>query len=769
VTGNAEVTTTGIRGVVGDRLPRVDGSEKVSGEFLYASDLHVAGMLHGRTLRSPYAHARIVELDIAPALAMSGVRAALTYDDVPGGRWHGMEIQDQPVLATDRVRYFGEPIAVVAAEDPETARRALEAIRVEYESLPAIVDVEAALHSPPIHDDPPRLDKWRSDERPNVVRSIVITHGDPDATGDVSVAGYYELGMQDQAFLGPEAGLAVPDGEGGIDLYVATQDVHHDQEQVAKCLGLPAPKVRVHLSGVGGAFGAREDLSVQVHAAMLALETGRAVRMVYDREESFVGHPHRHPARIWYEHRARADGTLVAIRARALFDGGAYASCSGAVTSVAASFACGPYRVPNALIDVASVYTNNPPCGAMRGFGATQMCFGYEAQMDRLAAALGMDPVEIRLRNALRRGDVLPFGQSLTTSLPVRETIEACARLEIPAPEALPREAIRLPGGAGNTTHGEGVRRGVGFALGFKNVHYSEGSDDTTAARVRLFAGVDGTVAAEVFSGAVEFGQGIVNVITQVVRTELGIDQVILSPPSTADRLTAGTTAAARTTWMTGGAVKECCDAIREELARRGGLLEPGEEIEIERIYRHPRTTPMDRETGQALGERLHVAFVCAAMRAVVEVDVELGLVRVVWLGVAQDAGRAINPIGVEGQIEGGAAQGLGLALMEEIQTEGGVIRNASFTDYLLPTMLDMPPVDMALVESPEAEAPYGLKGVSEGSMVVTTAAIAAAVRDATGLGLNRVPIRPEAIVEATPIPGPSVASQAPFPSLRGF
>jgi CO/xanthine dehydrogenase Mo-binding subunit len=457
--------------------------------------------------------------------------------------------------------------------------------------------------------------------------------------------------------------------------------------------------------------------------------------MVYNREESFVGHIHRHPARIWAEHRANRDGKLVSVRMRILLDGGAYASSSTAVTSNAASFAVGPYAVENALLEATCVYTNNPPCGAMRGFGAVQTCFAAEAQMDKLAAALEVDPVELRLRNALATGDSLPTGQRLTGSIPVAEVIRRCADLTPPEPEELPRDPLRLPGGSGNTTRGEGVRRGVGFAVGFKNICYSEGFDDYCAARVRLLE--DGS--AEVHCAAAEVGQGVSSVVLQVARTELGTDDVFLGPHTTATVESAGSASASRMTWMAAGAVREACRAALEERERRGGG-----EIDVERIYRHPRTTPLDPETGQVTGERAHVALACSAMRVVAEVDVELGLTRVVWIGTAQDVGKAVNPQAVHGQIEGGTAQGLGLALMEEIQTQDGVITNASFTDYLIPTTLDMPPVEAVLVEEPEPDAPYGLKGVGEPPTVVSTAAIVSALRDATGLELARVPVRPD-------------------------
>jgi CO/xanthine dehydrogenase Mo-binding subunit len=358
--------------------------------------------------------------------------------------------------------------------------------------------------------------------------------------------------------------------------------------------------------------------------------------------------------------------------------------------------------------------------------------------MDKLAAALEIDPVELRLLNALAPGDKLPTGQRITGSLPVAEVIRRCAELPLPEPEELPRDPIRLPGGAGNVGRGEGVKRGVGFAAGFKNLCYSEGYDDSCAARVRLFE--DGS--AEIHCAAAEVGQGVTNVILQVARTELGTDDVMLAPHSTAGVGSSGSASASRMTWMAAGAVQLACAAALEERERRGGA-----EVDVERIYRHPRTAPLDAASGQVTGAPAHVAFACAAMRVVVEVDVELGLTRVVWIGTAQDVGNAVNPQAVEGQIEGGTAQGLGLALMEEIQTRDGLITNASFTDYLIPTALDMPPVDSVLVEEPEPAAPYGVKGAGEPPTVVSTAAIVSALRDATGRELNRVPVKPDDIV----------------------
>ncbi|HVH52794.1 MAG TPA: molybdopterin cofactor-binding domain-containing protein, partial [Actinomycetota bacterium] len=482
-----------LRGGVGESVRRVDGVPKVKGEFAYGGDLWHDDMLFGHTLRSPHPHARIRSIDISEALAGAGVHALLLADDVPGKRTYGLEFADQPVLAADEVLYAGQPIAVVAAETPELARRAVARIAVDYEVLPPVTDMEEAL-SP----DAPKLREWG-----NVLRHVRVVHGDPDAEADVWVEGYYETGMQDQAALGLEAGLAVPAEDGGVDLFVSTQWLHVDRKQIAPCLGLPEEKVRLSLAGVGGAFGSREDLHMQIHACMLALHTGRPVRITYDRAESFLAHVHRHPSRVWMRTGASRDGRLVNVRARVLVDGGAFASSSTAVIGNATTFAAGPYEVPNALLEGTAVYTNNPPCGAMRGFGAPQVCFAFEAQMDKLAKALAIDPVELRLMNAVATGSVLPTGQVINGSAPVRELIERARAVPMP-PHEPPgiREPVTYPGGAGNVSRGESLKRGVGFAVGYKNVAYSEGFDDYHEARVTLSAGPEGPMA-EVHSAGV--------------------------------------------------------------------------------------------------------------------------------------------------------------------------------------------------------------------------------------------------------------------------
>ena len=756
---SAPVTREGVRDGVGADVLRPDGIPKVQGRFGFSSDLFAEGMLWGRTLRSPHPAARIRSIDTSAAEQIAGVQVVVTAADVPGKATYGLEHDDQPVFAADVIRYQGEPVAAVAADHPEVAWRAVQAIEVDYEPVDPLIDSEVAIDAEPIHPDG------------NVFRHLRIVHGHPDATADVIVEGSYEVGMQDQAFMGPESGMAIPDGDGGVDLYISTQWLHVDRDQVAACLGLDPAQVRLTLAGVGGAFGAREDVSLQVHVCLLALRTGRPVKMIYSREESFYGHVHRHPARMHYRHHADRDGTLVKVEARIVLDGGAYASSSTAVIANACAFAAGPYRVPHVYVEGWAVRTNNPPCGAMRGFGAVQSCFAHEAQMDKLAAALDMDPVQLRLSNVLAPGDTLPTGQVITGTAPVRECIQAAMRH--PLPDDVDGDPLQFPGGTGRTADREHIRRGVGFAVGFKNLMFSEGFDDYSTAAVRVERGPDGKPTATVHCAAAELGQGFVTLAQQIVRTELGVTRVQLRPADTAVG-SAGSSSASRQTWMSGGAVKAACEDVRERLlervAQQRGIEVRGARREVLELrhgviehvdagwtvsltdaladgpveqtheYHHPKTHPLDRD-GQG---DAHVSFVFAAHRAVVDVDSELGLVRVRQISTGQDVGKALNPLQVVGQIEGGIAQGVGLAVMEEIVVDGGRILNPSFTDYLIPTALDMPEVVATLIEQPEPGAPFGAKGVGEPPTISSTPAVMSAIRAATGLDLTRVPIRPD-------------------------
>lgn len=691
------------------------------------------------------------------------------------------------MLANGRVRHHGEPVALVAADHPETARRAAAKIKIDYRELPVVTDEASALA-----EGAPLIHEGRDDHHsghvphPNIVHRQPIIRGNVEEArkrADVIVEGEYTFGMQDQAFLGPESGLAVPSEDGGVDLYVATQWLHSDLKQIAPVLGLPEEKVRMTLSGVGGAFGGREDISMQIHACLLALATNKPVKIVYNRFESFFGHVHRHPAKLYYEHGATKDGKLTHMKCKIVLDGGAYASASPAVVGNASSLSVGPYVIEDVDIEAIALYTNNPPCGAMRGFGAVQACFAYEAQMDKLAAKLGMDPVEFRQLNAMEMGTIMPTGQVVDSPAPVAELLRRVKSRPLP-PERQWETAgegadVRaLPGGLSNTTHGEGVVRGVGYAVGIKNVGFSEGFDDYSTARVRLEV-INGEPVAMVHTAMAEVGQGGVTVHAQIARTELGVTQVTIHPADTQVG-SAGSTSASRQTYMTGGAVKNTCEAVREavlEIGRRkngsyhpawataellleggkvvtdGGevladiaeILEGEDAIDLELEFRHRPTVAFDLKTGQGDG---HVQYTFAAHRAVVEVDTELGLVKVVELATAQDVGKALNMLSVVGQIQGGTTQGLGVAIMEEIivDPKTAKVRNPSFTDYLIPTILDTPTIPVDVLELADPNAPYGLRGMGEAPTLSSTPAVLAAIRQATGLELNKTPIRPEAL-----------------------
>ncbi len=751
-----DTATTAKGHVIGTSAPRPDGVAKVRGDFAFSSDLWAEGMLWAHIVRSPHPSARIRSIDLNGAWQIAGVRAVITQDDVPGKKIFGLEHPDQPVFADGVVRYFGEAIAAIAADHPETARRAAEAIVVDYEVMTPLVDPEAAITADPIHPDG------------NVFRHLVIRHGDQSLVGEVQVEGTYEVGMQDQAFMGPESGLAIPDDDGqGVELYVSTQFLHSDLWQTAACLGLPDDKVRLTLAGVGGAFGGREDVSMHIHLALLALRTGRPVKIVYSRLESFLGHVHRHPARMWYRHHATSDGVLVRVEARLLFDGGAYASTSSAVLANGSCFSAGPYLVPSATIEGWAVRTNNPSCGAMRGFGAVQTCFGHESQMDKVADVLGIDRIDFRRRNALQSGDTIITGQRITGTLPVREVIDLIAAHPLPADTRSTDDMMARPGGAGRTADAEHVTRGVGFAVGWKNLMFSEGFDDYSTASCTVQNG-----QVSIKCACAEVGQGFVTLVQQIGRTEFGVDDVVVEPADTSIG-SAGSTSASRQTWMSGGSVKAACEEVRAQMiaavARASGVALEALELRDGRVrslngdvdlalaevedgrrfnavveFRHAPTSKLD-ENGQG---DAHVSFAVSAHRAVVDVDNGLGLIRVVEMAMSQDVGRILNPLQALGQFEGGTAQGVGLAVMEEIVLDNGKVRNPSFTDYLIPTALDMPPVVIAgIVEQPEPGAPYGAKGIGEPPTISSTPAIVAALRLATHHPLTRVPVRPDDIV----------------------
>ena len=742
-------------GTLGTNAHRPDGVAKVQGGFAFSSDMWSENMLWGATLRSPHPYAKIIAIDDSAALAIDGVECVVTAQDVPGNPYYGLIMSDQPVFAAigDTVRYCGEPIAAVAADHPETCKRALAAIKVVYEILTPVTNPQDCVSgiAPQIHP------------QGNVYRHQRIITGDQSIVGDVIVEGTYEIGMQDQAFLGLESALAIPDSGGeGLELYVATQWLHEDRKQIAACLNIPEDKIRLVLGGVGGAFGAREDISLQVHTCLLALKSGRPVRISYGREESFYGHVHRHPATIWMRHHADRNGKILKIESTMLFDGGAYCSTSPAVLINAITHTQGPYKCDNASVEGWAVRTNNPPCGAMRGFGVVQACFAHESQMEKLGVALGLSPVEIRLRNVMETGDRLITGQIMDSVAPVEQCIRETDAIAMPEPLSPNADIRQIPGGTGLTAQPGNIVRGVGWGVSMKNLMYSEGFDDYSTARCRM---TDGVVSVKFATS--EVGQGFTMLAQQIARTILGVDEVLLDTIDTQVG-SAGSTSASRQTWMSGGAVKAACEKVLEDLfdhaaitfelsrdhvrieetdivdtlsGRRIAVSEASKGVNLDRTeeYHHPPTEDLD-ENGQG---NCHVAFAFVAHRAVVDVDVELGLVKVVQIATAQDVGRILNPISVQGQVEGGIAQGLGLAVMEEIIVKDGKVRNPSFTDYLLPTFLDAPLVEMVLIEEFEPKSPLGAKGVGEPPCISVTPAIANAIRNATGRDLPRVPIRP--------------------------
>ncbi|MFJ2500605.1 MULTISPECIES: xanthine dehydrogenase family protein molybdopterin-binding subunit [unclassified Streptomyces] len=744
---------------LGVSLPPADARAKTEGTFPYAADLWAEGLLWAAVLRSPHPHARILSIDTSAAVAMAGVRAVITHEDIPGERAYGRRIVDRPVFASDLVRHHGEPIAAVAADHPDTARLAAAAIAVEYEVLEPVTDPEKAFAAEPLHPDG------------NLIRHIPLRYGDPEITGEVVVEGLYRIGRQDPAPIGAEAGLAVPRPDGGVEIYTASTDPHTDRDLAAACFGLEPDRVKVVVTGVPGATGDREEPGFQLPLGLLALRTGCPVKLTATREESFLGHSHRHPTLLRYRHHADTDGRLVKVEAQILLDAGAYAESSSESLAAAVAFACGPYVVPHAFIEGWAVRTNNPPSGHVRGEGAMQVCTAYEGQMDKLAAKLGIDPAELRLRNALSTGDILPTGQTVTCPAPVAELLTAVRDFPLPVlPKDAPEDDWLLPGGPEGAGEPGAVRRGVGYALGMVHMLGAEGADEVSTATVRVHDGI-----ATVICAAVETGQGFSTLARQVVQETLGIEEVHVASVDT-DQPPAGPATHGRHTWVSAGAVERAAKMVRTQLLQPlahkfgmstellqiadgkitsyDGVLSTtvteamdGKELWATAQCRPHPTEPLD-ESGQ--GDAF-VGLAFCAVRAVVDVDIEIGSVRVVEMAVAQDVGRVLNPSQLETRIEAGITQGIGAALTENLRSARGLIRHPDLTGYALPTALDAPEIRIVkLIEERDVVAPFGAKPASAVPVVTSPAAVAAAVRAATGRPINRLPIRPQAAVAAS-------------------
>ena len=718
-------------GLIGASLQRPDALDKVTGQAAYPGDLVRPGMLHLKVVFAHRPHARILAVDTSAALAHPGVVAVLTANDVPYNAF-GLIDADQPVLCGSVVRFVGDKVALVAAETREAAATGAALVRVEYEDLPVVADPRRALEA-----DAPLV---HTSHGSNLLLHVPIRKGDAAraiAEADVVVEGDYATSWQEHAFLQPEAGVAYLDDEGRVVIETAGQWLHEDRRQIAQMLKLPEDRVIVRYAAIGGAFGGREDLSVQHLLALATWRLGRSTALVWSREESMTGHHKRHPITIRCRWGAMRDGRITAVEAEVLADGGAYASTSVEVTKVAALFASGCYAIPNIAVDGYAVYTNNIPCGAFRGFGAPQAQFAAEIMIDRLAAALGMDPIDVRRKNIYREGSIEPTQQPLPPGVSALPVLERCVA------EARERLQYGRPHRPEGTRHpAPHLRRGIGIACGIKNIGYSFGFPEQATATVELFGGAQ-VDHAHVRVGAADVGQGSHLILRQIAAETLGLpfERIQMICDDSAEAPNAGSASASRLTLMAGRAVKDAAEAALrtwedEERPARATVQ-----------YRPPATTALDPLTTAG---RPNYAYGYAAQAVEVEVNLLTGQVQVLTVISVHDVGRAINRQQVEGQIEGCLAQALGYALMEHFQMRNGYVLTPHLSTYLLPTALDMPTdIVPVILELADPNGPYGARGVAEMPLVPLAPAIAIAIHDATGAWLSQQPMIPERVLAA--------------------
>jgi len=739
---------------VGRSVRRIDAGEKVTGRARYPADYSMAGMLQAKVVWAGEPHARILDLDLSAALALTGVVAVLTSRDVPRNEYGIIDL-DQRVLAAEVVRWTGEAVAVVVAETEELAERARDLVKVTYQPLPLLLDPIKALDpgAPLIH----------SGRASNLLGSWKVRRGDVEtalAQADLIIEADYRVPLVEHAYLQPEAALGYLDEAGRVTVVAAAQWPRDDVRQIAHALNLPEDRVREIVPSIGGAFGGREDISLQILVALAAWKTRGPVKMVWTREESMRCHGKRHPFTMRYRWGAK-DGWITAAKVELIADAGAYSSTSKAVVPGALSLAVGPYNIPNVAVDARVVHTNNPPTMAMRGFGAAQPPVAYERQMDKFARALGEDPVSFRLKHLWDEGSIQPTGATVPPGVGVKETLRQAA-LAIGWRPALASGG--QPSGKGWVRPElpplpDGRRRGVGLATAFKNVGYSFGFHDRSTARVTVDLNERGEpLRAEVFSAAAEVGMGVHTVLVQIAAQELGlpVERMKFHPVDTSETPDAGSSSASRHTFISGNAVLAAC---RQALAKRS----PGERrVEAESTYdsRDARpTTGLDPETGAG---NPHIAFGYATQAAEVAVDPVTGVVEVLRMVSAQDVGRAMNPLMIEGQVGGGIGMGLGYALMEEFKLrDDGRVRTRNFSEYLIPTTMDMPAeLESINVEVPDPAGPYGAKGVGEHVMLPAAPAILNAIRDAVGVDIDELPAGPERVWRA--LSGAGRASSGP-------
>ncbi|TVR23296.1 MAG: aldehyde oxidase [Anaerolineaceae bacterium] len=724
---------------IGQSVKRIDGRGKVTGHTPYPGDIDMPGQLYMKMRWSDRAYARVTRVDTSRAAALRGVVAVFTAADVPVNEY-GLITKDQPVMCGpgssrpdgDIVRCYMDVIAVVVAEDARTAEHAAQLIDVDYQDLPAVFDMEEAMQpdAPQLHANNPQ----------NILCHWLIRKGDVAAAwqrADVIVEGEYSTGYQEHAYLQPEAGLGYLDEEGRITVIVAGQWTHEDLWQITHALDLPEERVRVIYPAIGGAFGGREDMSVQIVLALAVMKLGKPIKIMWSREESIQYHHKRHPMRMWAKWGATRDGRVIAVEARVVGDAGAYDYTSTKVLANANLMITGPYEIENAHIDTYGVYTNNIPCGAFRGFGAPQAAVCAEGQMNKLAQALGMDAVEIRLKNSIREGSILSVGTPLPPGVSMPQVIEACG-LESYWQQDADGHMIRAT--ATTQPANPARRRGVGFACGFKNVGYAFGFPEHSWAGIELHgkAQVERVVVRQ---GAADVGQGSHTVIMQMAAEAVGVPlhKVELAPTDTANSESSGSASASRLTFMAGNALRGAA-----QIALQKWHDEERPAIG-EFMYRPPKTTSYDPKTGKS---QPNFAYGYAAQAVEVEVDIETGHIAIVKVVSANDVGKAVNPQQVIGQVEGAIVQAQGWVLMENLVSVAGRIKNPYLSTYLIPTALDIPTeVKSVILEYPDPIGPWGARGVAEMPFLPLGPAICAAVHDATGVWFDHLPLTPDRVV----------------------
>ena len=731
--------------IVGQSITRVDARAKVTGEAKYPGDFTMEGLLHMKILFAGRSHARVLRIDTSEAEAAPGVVAIFTAKDVPVNEY-GLQTPDQPVLCgpgssrpgADVVRFVGDQVALVVAETERTAARARDLIRVEYQDLPVVTDPFEALK--------PGAPQLHSHRQPSPIRPELCTEGNLIchhqirkgdmvtgwAAADVIVEGEYHTSSQEHIYLQPEAGLAYIDDEGRVTVVVAGQWTWEDQQEIAHALDLPPEQVRVIYPAIGGAFGGREDMSVQIVLALAVWKLRRPVKIVWSREESILGHCKRHP--LWFHCKwgATSEGKLVAADVCVVADGGAYCYTTNKVLGNTTITCTGPYEIPNVKVDVDGVYTNNPPSGAFRGFGAPQGAFAAGMQMNKLANALGMDPVALRMKNLLREGSLTAMGTPLPGGVGLVEVTERCARSAgwTRTGQEWKKPSIRHSPSA--------IRQGIGLAVAFKNVGFSFGYQENCWARIEL-QGEAEIEEAVVYVGSAEVGQGTHTVIRQMAAESLNLplERVRLVAADTGTSPgNSGSVSASRMTFMVGNAIRGVAAAALER-------WQAGERPAVaEYTYLAPRTTPFDPETGHGVP---NFAYGYVAQAVEVEVDTATGELRVLRVVCADDVGQAVNPRLVEGQIEGGVVQAVGWATCENFITAEGHVLTPNLSTYLIPTIGDVPErVESIIVEQPDPRGPWGVRGMGEMPFIPLAPALVAAVHDATGVWFDELPLTPE-------------------------